>query len=113
MIWMKWPYPAVRRDDAKVFFSFLHKHLCSILYLEYVLIFLCKMQPNCYDVLEGFYNVLLTKYLMNMRYLCHVLCFVNMLMYFNNISQKKEEQKSQYHKYKYYKCLRLSTSVFN
>ncbi len=44
--------------------------------------FLRKMQPNCYDVLEGFYNVLITKYFMNMQYLCHVLCFVNMLMYF-------------------------------
>ncbi len=42
MIWMNWPYPAVRRDDAKVFFSFPHKHLCSILYLEYVLIFCAK-----------------------------------------------------------------------
>ncbi len=42
MIWMKWPYPAVRRDEAKVFFSFLHKHLFSILYLEYVQIFCAK-----------------------------------------------------------------------
>ncbi len=42
MIWMNWPYPAVQRDDAKVFFSFPHKHLCSILYLECVLIFCVK-----------------------------------------------------------------------
>ncbi len=42
MIWMKWTYPAIRKDDANVLFSHLHKGLCTILYLEYVLIFSAK-----------------------------------------------------------------------
>ncbi len=36
VIWTKWTYPATCRDDAKVF---LFVCLCTILYLEYVLIF--------------------------------------------------------------------------
>ncbi len=32
VMWMKWPYTTIRRDDAKVFF-FLHKSFCTILYI--------------------------------------------------------------------------------